>query len=598
MKKSVVNIKRSYETCLYFYKVVAKENKAYGLIVFLNIVLSSVAPFINILLPRYIIEELLTKQNMKNILLYISVIVLGNYIVATTVLILQEIREIQEDLLAKKFELMMAEKSMKMKFESTENEEILSARQKAETGMSWYSGGIKGMSDCVVKIGKSIFVIIGVIYILVGILPLLLLSVLAVLVNSYCTSKINRASQEVFEKTPAINKFYSYIYTRITSKEYAKEMRLYDGSNLVKKKSIDNANDLNKMDNECAIKQFKWGIPGSMISALGYGFSYCYLGICALQGKISVADFVMYITAVGIFTNDCLLAIITNTQQLIMKCNFMSAFIHYMELENTIDNVGERLNVEDYNGIEFENVSFKYPGTEEYVLKNINLKIVKGEKISIVGMNGTGKSTLIKLLCRLYDVTEGKIKICGRNIKDYAYEEYVQLLAVVFQDFKLFGYTLDENIRMGSSKEQRKNLVSIYELSGISHWVSSLINQGKTLLFKSFDEKGIEPSGGQAQKLAIARAVYRNAPIVILDEPTAALDPVAEYEIYNRFHELIKDKTTIYISHRMSSCKFCDRIIVIGDKTIKEEGTHEELIRKKGIYETMFRTQAKWYVEA
>ena len=512
---------------------------------------------------------------------------------------LEEIREMQEDLLSRKFEIMMAEKSMKMKFENTEIESALSARQKAETGMSWYSGGIKGMSDCVVNIGKSFCVIFGVIYIVIRISPLLLLlSILAVSVNSFCTSKINRASQEVFEKTPAINKFYSYIYTRITSREYAKELRLYNGTDLIEKKSIENANELNKMDNECAIKQFKWGIPGSIMSGLSYGVSYCYLGILALKGDIAISDFVMCVTAMETFTNDCLLAIIINTQQLIMKCNFMRAFIDYMNLDNDVPAGTEDINVEEFDGIIFENVSFRYPGSEQYILENINLKINKGERISIVGLNGAGKSTLVKLVCRLYDVTEGAIKICGKNINEYSYEEYIKILSVVFQDFKLFGYSLDENIKIGGGEYKDDSLDNIYKLSGISDWVNGMSEKGNTLMSKDFDENGVEPSGGQAQKVAIARALYRDAPIVILDEPTAALDPVAEYEIYNRFNDLISNKTAIYISHRLSSCKFCDKIIVIGDRTIKEMGTHDELLKKKGIYEEMFRTQAQWYVGA
>ena len=252
-------------------------------------------------------------------------------------------------------------------------------------------------------------------------------------------------------------------------------------------------------------------------------------------------------------------------------------------------------------------MSFKYPGSDQYILRDINFTIHKGERISIVGLNGAGKSTLVKLICRLYDVTEGEIRIGGRNINEYRYEDYIRILAVVFQDFKLFGYTLDENIRIGAEKEIRQGgvdennasqeLKSIYETSGISQWVEELDQKGNTLLGKEFDEAGVEPSGGQAQKIAIARALYCNAPMVIMDEPTAALDPVAEYEIYNRFHQLIQNRTAIYISHRLSSCKFCDKIIVLADKTIREVGSHEELMERNGVYAEMFRTQAKWYVE-
>lgn len=599
MKQWFSSIEKSFQTCFYFYRLAVKEKRSYPMVMILNILASSFAPFINILGPKYVIDELMLNQCTTNLILYVLLIIVGNYLISVIIRILEEIREIQEDMLSRKFEIMMAEKTMGMNFENTETESALSARQQAETGMSWYSGGIKGMSDCVVKIGKSFCVIFGVIYIIIHISPvLLLLSVIAVSVNSYCTSKINGASQEVFEKTPAINKFYSYIYTRITSREYAKELRLYDGTDLIEKKSIENADELNKMDNECAIKQFKWGIPGSIVSALSYGISYCFLGILALTGEIAVSDFVMCVTALETFTNDCLLAMITNTQQLFMKCNFMSAFISYMKLDDDKSKGREKIRAAEFDGIVFENVSFKYPGSDQYILKDINLKINKGERISIVGLNGAGKTTLVKLICRLYEVTEGAIKICGRNINDYSYEEYVQILAVVFQDFKLFGYTLDENIQIGKEEKADSSLDGVYEVSGISEWVNTMSEKGNTILSKDFDENGVEPSGGQAQKVAIARAVYRDAPVVILDEPTAALDPVAEYEIYNRFNDLISNKTAIYISHRLSSCKFCDKIIVMGERTIKEMGTHEELLRKNGIYAEMFKTQARWYVEA
>ena len=598
MKPLFASIHKSYRICRYFYRLVAKETRVYPFVILLNIVISSFAPFINILVPKYIIDELMGEQNIRTIFMYVLMVVAGNFLAALIIRILQEIREIQEDMLSRRFEVLMAEKAMKMKYEYTETESALSARQKAETGMSWYSGGIKGMSDCIVKIGTSFCVVFGVIYIVVKISPfLLLMAVLAVSVNSFCTSKINQASQEVFEKTPAINKFYSYIYTKITGREYAKELRLYNGSDLVEKKSIENADELNKMDNECARKQFTWGIPGSIMSALSYGVSYCYLGIMALQERISVSEFVMCITAIETFTNECLLAIITNTQQLIMKSNFMNSFIEYMNLKDEAHIGVEELDTAHFDEISFEHVSFRYPGSDQYILKDINLKIKKGERISIVGLNGAGKSTLVKLICRLYEVTEGAIKICGKNINEYSYENYINLLAVVFQDFKLFGYSLDENVRLGNNDLKSESLETVYEIGGIVDWVNGLKDKGETLVCKDFDENGVELSGGQAQKVAIARAVYRDAPVVILDEPTAALDPVAEYDVYNRFNDLIRNKTAIYISHRLSSCKFCDKIIVISDKTIKEIGTHEELLKINGIYAEMFKTQAQWYVE-
>ena len=244
---------------------------------------------------------------------------------------------------------------------------------------------------------------------------------------------------------------------------------------------------------------------------------------------------------------------------------------------------------------------FKYPRSEEYVLEDINLTIKPGEHLSIVGLNGAGKTTFIKLLCRLYDVTSGRILIDGTDIKKYSQEEYRKLFAVVFQDFQLFAFSLKDNILMGDADREAEEtaMEEALKLSGLYDDAMALSQGVDTLLFKSFDEHGTELSGGQKQKAAISRALYRNAPIVILDEPTAALDPMAEYDIYKKFDTLVENKSAIYISHRLSSCKFCDKIAVFADKTIKEYGTHDELIKvSDGIYSEMFNTQAQYYVDA
>ncbi|NLC93529.1 MAG: ABC transporter ATP-binding protein, partial [Treponema sp.] len=207
--------------------------------------------------------------------------------------------------------------------------------------------------------------------------------------------------------------------------------------------------------------------------------------------------------------------------------------------------------------------------------------------------NGEGKTTFIKLLCRLYDVSSGEILVNGRNIKDFSFSEYAKLFSVVFQDFKLFAFEIKENITMDDIDA---DIDDIYKEVGLFNKLNSLPNKDKTIMFKAFDKNGIELSGGEQQKLAIARALYKDAPIIILDEPTAALDPIAEYEIYKQFDSLTGGKTAIYISHRLSSCQFCDKIALFSEGKVLEYGTHSELLQKQnGLYAKMFEAQAQYY---
>lgn len=244
--------------------------------------------------------------------------------------------------------------------------------------------------------------------------------------------------------------------------------------------------------------------------------------------------------------------------------------------------------------IEFRDVSFKYPNTDKYILKDISVKIKAGEHMAIVGQNGAGKTTFIKLLCNLYDNYEGKILVNGKDAREYNFVDYMKMLSVVFQDFRLFAFTIQENVTVFDDKNM--DLEEIYKIAGINQWIESLDEKDQTYIYKMFVESGVEPSGGESQKLAIARALYKNAPIVVLDEPTAALDPISEYEVYKNFDKLVYGKTAIYISHRLSSCRFCDRIIVFNNGTITEEGSHEELMKNTdGLYYNMYSTQAKHY---
>lgn len=245
--------------------------------------------------------------------------------------------------------------------------------------------------------------------------------------------------------------------------------------------------------------------------------------------------------------------------------------------------------------IEFKNLSFKYPNTDRFILKNINLTLEAGETLSIVGVNGAGKTTFVKLLCRFYEPTEGEILINGISANKIVLNEYYNLLSVVFQDYKLFPFTIHENISMNLQYDQKK-MSSCVEKIGLQKRINDLPKNIDTMLFKEFDSEGIELSGGEGQKLAISRALYRDTPIVIFDEPTSALDPIAEYDIYKNFDKLADGRSAIYISHRLSSTRFTDKVAVFSDGYIAEYGSHSELMRiDNGIYRNMFEMQMHYY---
>ena len=239
----------------------------------------------------------------------------------------------------------------------------------------------------------------------------------------------------------------------------------------------------------------------------------------------------------------------------------------------------EKRNDREYE-VEFKNVSFQYPGSNFWALSHVNIKFQIGKRLAVVGENGSGKTTFIKLLCRLYDPTEGQILLNGIDIRKYNYREYMDIFSVVFQDFQLLSQPLGENIA-GNKKYDAELVQKCLRDVGVEERLKTMPGGLETILYKDSGENGVILSGGEAQKIAIARALYRDAPFIILDEPTAALDPIAEADIYSRFNEIVGDKTAIYISHRLSSCKFCDEILVFDHGSICQRGSHKELVKDR-----------------
>ena len=391
-------------------------------------------------------------------------------------------------------------------------------------------------------------------------------------------------------------------YVTYRSKDFsnAKDVRIYNMSDFLMKKldkHLDDATWWNILRNNghyinCMIEDvFKFGV------SIG---AYIYLIHLKLTSDMTLGDFSLYFGAITGF-GQWLAKLVDSISEIISGAHSVSDFRSFLDIEDKMNKgKGERLpsGKELPCEIELKNVTFSYDEAEKPTIDNFSLKIGKGEKIAIVGVNGAGKSTLVKLICGLFVPQEGQILINGIDIRLFNRDEYYRLFSTLFQDCSLLPATVAKNITLSEEdKIDRERLGECMRLAGILDKVESLENKEKTLLVREVHEGAVSFSGGELQRLLLARALYKDAPIIILDEPTAALDPIAENDMYLKYSELTKDKTAIYISHRLSSTRFCDRIILLDDAKIVESGTHEELISFGGKYAEMFETQSKYYRE-
>ena len=589
---------------MFVFRLVKKEKPMLFLWYFLQLVSEIGTTVLPIILPKYIFEFLIaitqgiSYEEVKyklvgTVALLIGFTLLGNCIVKVTT----AIRTTTNEWFNRYLEQMVAERAMNMDFEHTESPDALDQLNKAKDGIAWYSGGVEGILSNFYKVVLNFCGLVCGSALVIRECPwLMVIQAAGLLTSAFFNVRINRAEIKSFKDASVFNRRFSYFFYQVSNFNYGKDIRLYNSADMFSERGKkENGKLLNvwKKQAFCTMRNF-FGI--NFCNTFRDSASYLYLGVLAISKRITVGDFTMYCAASSAFYW-AVYRILEGVQEVVKRSNYIAEYFAFMQYPSVMPKGTESVAGQEHT-IEFRDVSFKYPRSEKYVLRHVNLTIKPGEHLSIVGLNGAGKTTFIKLLCRLYDVSEGEILLDGKNIKSYSDEEYRKIFSPVFQDFQLFAFTLKENVALANvSGEEEVSVNQALELSGVYNDVVKLERGIDTIIYKSFDENGTELSGGQKQKVAISRALYKDAPVVILDEPTAALDPVAEYEIYRKFNELVGGKTAIYISHRLSSCKFCDRIAVFAEDGIKEYGTHDELVTKSnGIYAEMFAAQAQYYV--
>lgn len=429
----------------------------------------------------------------------------------------------------------------------------------------------------------------------VGFIALLFAAALAAPV---CATKGNSYWERNDEQGTFGNRVFGYFSSASSNRARMADMRFYKQQAIAEYYLEKN----NTFSMKSTFAQYAKGPMGllialsSCVSAFLTGLIYLLVCIKAWAGAFGLGTATQYIGSVTSFFGGF---------SELMKCigvmrinsSFLDTVFELLDTPNTMYQgslTTEKRSDIQYD-VEFRDVSFKYPGSEAYALRHVNMKFKVGSRLAVVGMNGSGKTTFIKLLCRLYDPTEGEILLNGINIRKYRYDDYMKIFSVVFQDFQLLALPLGQNVAASQTYDAARVLDCLNK-AGFGEKLAKMPHGLDTYLYKSVDTEGVDVSGGEAQKIAIARALYKDSPFIILDEPTAALDPIAEAEIYSKFDEIAGDKTAVYISHRLSSCKFCDEIAVFDSGRVIQQGTHSDLLAdESGKYFELWNAQAQYY---
>ncbi len=582
----------------------------------------AVTPYVEIYLSALIIGEITGDKDPRRLKFLILAALVSTAVIGLGSALLAKWRDTQNSGRWHKFNWLYSQKVLDMDFadvDDTKTHEVLSTIMQNQNGGGW---GLTRVIGCYEKLFSSVFTLLGGIALTVTLFtskvpesagaytilnhPLFVLLVIAVMLAvTYAAPSLSNKSKSYWSRNADQNRLgnrlFGYFGFLGSNRELAEDIRMYRQDIIC---------DRHNGDKESAF--YSKGIfaklsigPKGLYSAAASGVSVIFTGIVylfvclkALAGAFGLGSVTQYVASVTKVANG-VSSFISTIGDMRANGSFLSLVFEFLDIPNNMYQGSltvEKRQDRNYE-VEFRNVSFKYPGSESYSLRNVNIKFKVGERLAVVGMNGSGKTTFIKLLCRLYDPTEGEILLNGINIKKYNYWDYMMIFSVVFQDFKLFALKLGENVASGSEYD-RALAVGCLEKAGFGERLAEMPDGLDTYLYTSYNKDGINVSGGEAQQIAIARSLYKNAPFIILDEPTAALDPIAEAEIYSKFDEIAGDKTAIYISHRLSSCKFCDEIAVFHEGAVVQQGTHEELVSdKNGKYHELWHAQAQYYTK-
>ena len=601
-------------------KILYHQNPQMVISRFLFVIWDSLTPYIGIYLSALLIDELAGGRDAEKMRTLVFILLLSSAFITLISALLNKWKEAKGAGLWLMVEHILDEKLLDMDYtelDETKTAELLSTIRQNHNGGCW---GLYQVLEKYEALCSAVVTLFGGISLTISLFqsrvpesagaytilnhPVFILMIIAVmlLVTYLAPVLSNKAGSYWARYADSLNlenRLFNFFGTLGHRSELATDVRMYRQNEMCERHNQDKEGTFGSEGRFAKYTRGPGGCYSASSAALSViftGIVYLFVCIKAWAGAFGLGAVTQYIASITKVSNGVskLIAVIG---QMRSNASFLDLVFEFLDIPNTMYQGSltvEKRRDRKYE-VEFRNVSFQYPGSENYALHDVNMKFEIGKRLAVVGMNGSGKTTFIKLLCRLYDPTEGEILLNGINIRKYNYKEYMQIFSVVFQDFKLFSLKLGEIVAADVNYDKER-VIDCLAKSGFSDRLKEMENGVETCLYKDFDKNGVNISGGEAQKIAIARALYKDAPFIILDEPTAALDPIAEAEIYSKFNDIAGDKTAIYISHRLSSCKFCDEIAVFHEGSVLQQGTHTSLVAdEKGKYYELWNAQAQYY---
>lgn len=583
-------------------KMLLKYSKAAFFITALFIPINIGLRYLEIYLPSLVVSEITNGQTLTHSLLSIGIvmllIMLGNIIVQA----LGHIRNSTLGIYRYKMTALVTKKQLSMFYQTYEQKKVRDLANRASNATQMWDG-VQPLTDIVYNGFGMLENLLG--YILFGsvisfaspwLVPIL---TVAPIVNILSVKAYNKWEYAHRSKMTDLNQKLGHVEELPDDFAAAKDIRIYSMASWLRECYRDLSDQRSKWDRNVVKKSFLSRIADLVVILIRDGGAYALLIHMFYSGKIGIDEFVLYFAAISSFASwvGGIISCWNKANTVSLKlCDFRD-FVDYPEYDGSgIAKAADHMNT--VPEIEFKNVSFRYDGAEQDTIHDLSLKIKSGEKLALVGLNGAGKTTLVKLLCGLYRPTSGEIFFNGIPLSDFKREDYYKLISPVFQEIRTAFFSLAETVSGKSTAEtDLEKAETCMRQAGLGAKIDALPDGIHTKLNKKVHENGTELSGGEAQKLMLARALYKDAPLLILDEPTAALDPIAESKIYNEFNVMAKNKTSLFISHRLASTSFCDRIILLENGNITEEGTHQELMGANGTYKGLFDIQSCWYKE-